>query len=275
MIEVIREYGIIPFFRCGVAGWSIEEMTAPGCWFTDEEEGGTLGPWDWKIEAVREGDIAYGKYLGGKAAFATVEWYRELMNWRRSIPKYRMALGESFKASTSSEKLMKFLSPVALSAIKEAGALEARELRLICSEAVTPAFLRSMGAKYKPLLSPGVKKGIMDSIVQFLQMGTWTVIGDIQRVYRGPDLHYNGWQRASNTTPDELFGSMLGSSEAASGVGTRGQATAVPAWARRFEEATGAPETISRSPEESRERLISHIREFFPLADGKTLLKLI
>ena len=295
MIEVIREYGIIPFFRCGVAGWSIEEMTAPGCWFTDEEEGGTLGPWDWKIEAVREGDIAYGKYLGGKAAFATVEWYRELMNWRRSIPKYRMALGESFKASTSSEKLMKFLSPVALSAIKEAGALEARELRLICSEAVTPAFLRSMGAKYKPLLSPGVKKGIMDSVVQFLQMGTWTVIGDIQRVYRGPDLHYNGWQRASNTTPDELFGS----SEAAGSADTRGQAdtarasvqagtagttgtsgltakaAAVPAWARRFEEATGAPETISRSPEESRERLISHIREFFPLADGKTLSKLI
>ena len=271
MIGVIREYGIIPFFRCDVNGWSIEEMTAPGCWFTDEEDGGTLGPWDWKIEAVREGDIAYGKYLGGKAAFATVEWYRELMNWRRSIPKYRMALEESFMAATSSEKLMKFLSPVALSAIKEAGALEARELRLICSEAVTPAFLRSMGAKYKPLLSPGVKKGIMDSVVQFLQMGTWTVIGDIQRVYRGPDLHYNGWQRASNTTPDELFGS----SEAAGSADTRGQATAVPAWARRFEEATGAPEAISRSPEESRERLISHIREFFPLADGKTLSKLI
>ena len=182
-----------------------------------------------------------------------------------------MALGERYKATTSSEKLMGFLSPVALSAIKEAGALEARELRMICSEAVTPAFLRSMGAKYKPLLSPGVKKGIMDSVVQFLQMGTWTVIGDIQRVYRGPDLHYNGWQRASNTTPDELFGS----SEAAGGAGTRGQATAVPAWARRFEEATGAPETINRSPEESRERLISHIREFFPDTSEKTLQKVI
>ena len=104
MIEVIRENGIIPFFRCGVPGWSIEEMTAPGCWFTDEEDGGTLGPWDWKIEAVREGDIAYGKFLGGKAAFATVEWYRELMNWRRSIPKYRMALGEAYKAATNGEK---------------------------------------------------------------------------------------------------------------------------------------------------------------------------
>jgi hypothetical protein len=281
MIEVIREYGIIPFFRCGVPGWSIEEMTAPGCWFTDEENGGTLGPWDWKIEAVREGDIAYGKFLGGKAAFATVEWYRELMNWRRSIPKYRMALGEKYKASTNSEKLMRFLSPLALSAIKDAGALEARELRVICSKAVTPAFVRSMGAKYKPLLASGVKKGIMDSVVQFLQMGTWTVIGDIQRVYSGPDLHYSGWQRASNTTPDELFGGMLGSGWEADGVAGAGAdrvsvaAAGVPAWARRFEEATGAPEAVSRTPEESRARLISHIREFFPAADEKTLLKLI
>ena len=264
MIEVIRKYGIIPFFRSGVPGWSIEEMTAPGCWFTDEEDGGTLGPWDWKIEVVQAGDIAYGKFLGGKAAFATVDWYRELMNWRRSIPKYRMALGERYKASTSSEKLMKFLSPVALSAIKEAGALEAHELRLLCSGAVTPAFVRSMGAKYKPLLTPGVKKGIMDSVVQFLQMGTWTVIGDIQRVYRGPDLHYNGWQRASNTTPDELFGSA-GAQAPAEG----------PSWARRFEEATGAPQTPIRSPEESRERIISHIEEVFPDADRRTLLKLV
>jgi hypothetical protein len=264
MIEVIREHGIIPFFRCGVPGWSIEEMTAPGCWFTDEEDGGTLGPWDWKIEAVREGDIAYGKFLGGKAAFATVEWYRELMNWRRSIPKYRMALGEAYKPATNGEKLMKYLSPVALSAIKEAGALEARELRLICSEAVTPAMLRALGPRYKPLLSPGVKKNIMDSIVQFLQMGTWTVIGDIQRVYRGPDLHYNGWQRASNTTPDELFGAAQ---EAAAGD--------VPAWARRFEEATGAPQTPIRPPEESRERIISHILEMYPYADRKVLLKIV
>ena len=26
---------------------------------------------------------------GGKAAFATVDWYSELMNWRRSLAKYR------------------------------------------------------------------------------------------------------------------------------------------------------------------------------------------
>ncbi len=288
MIEVIRKNGIIPFFRCGVPGWSIEEMTAPGCWFTDEEDGGTLGPWDWKIEAVREGDIAYGKFLGGKAAFATVEWYRELMNWRRSIPKYRMALGEAYKAATNGEKLMKYLAPVALGAVREAGALEARELRLTCSAAVTPAMLRTMGPRYKPLLSPGVKKNIMDSVVQFLQMGTWTVIGDIQRVYRGPDLHYNGWQRASNTTPDELFGAEAGwgpaGPEAAQGAaaGARGAETrpapgrpAPPAWARRFEEATGPAQTPIRSPEDSRERIISHITGMYPYADRKVLLKIV
>ena len=114
----------------------------------------------------------------------------------------------------------------------------------------------------------------MDSVVQFLQMGTWTVIGDIQRVYSGPDLHYSGWQRASNTTPDELFGGMLGSGWGAD-VPSASVPASVPAWARRFEEATGAPEAVSRTPEESRARLISHIREFFPSADEKNLLKLI
>ena len=83
-------------------------------------------------------------------------------------------------------------------------------------------------------------------------------------MYRGPDLHYNGWQRASNTTPDELFGAVQESVR-----------TDVPAWARRFEEATGAPKAISRSPEESRERLISHIREFFPEATDNVLLKMV
>lgn len=291
MTEVIRKYGIIPFFSGPVPGWSISEMTDPAYWFGGENEE-ELGPWDWKIEAIREGDIAYGKFLGGKAAFATVEWYRELMNWRRSLPKYRIALGERYKASTNSEKLMRTLAPAALQAVKAAGALESRELRQVCTQAVSPALLRSLGAKYKPLLTPSVKKGIVDSVVQFLQMGTWTVIGDIQRVYRGPDLHYNGWQRASNTTPDALFripaertqdeevmrgkGRTLYEGIKLSGGRTQGEeAAAVPAWARRFEEATAAPLPQKRSPEESRERLISHIRELFPATDRKTLLKLI
>ena len=238
MIAAIRHFGILPFFKCGVPGWSVEELTAPGCWIFEDDDA-VLGPWDWKIDAVREGDIAYGKFMGGKAAFATVEWYRELMNWRRSQPRWRMAVGGRYRATTAHDKLMKRLAPVALAAIREAGALEARELRLICS-----------AHEQAP-----VKKNVMDSIVQFLQMGTWTVIGDFERVYRGPDLTYNGWQRASNTTPDELF--------------------AVPDLPIATANTCKDPLATNLAPAASRDKLIAHVLDFFPDADQKVLEKLL
>ena len=86
----------------------------------------------------------------------------------------------------------------------------------------------------------------MDSVIQFLQMGTWTVIGDFERVYRGPELTYRGWQRASNTTPDELF----------------------------VAPAASAPLVTALTPAASRARLIAHVLAFFPSADPKVLEKL-
>ena len=73
MSEVISRFGIVPFFKGAVPGWSVEEMTAPGCWFDEGPDSVELGPWDWKIDVVREGGIAYGKFLGGKAAFVPQE----------------------------------------------------------------------------------------------------------------------------------------------------------------------------------------------------------
>ena len=256
MTAVIRHFGMIPFFRGAVPGWSVEELTAPGCWFTDPDSGGTLGPWDWKIEAVREGDIAYGKFLGGKAAFATVEWYRLLMNWRRSLPQFRTALGEAVPGAktrrdgpTKAETISCILAPKALDAIRGAGAMEAGELRTIC----------------------GVKKNVMDSVLQFLQMGTWTVTGDFQRVYRGPNLTYSGWQKASNTTPEALFG-IRGSG---TGPAPDGASADVPFWVKRLEERDGGAAAAGISPEQSRERLISHVLGFFPSVDRRVLEKLI
>ena len=253
LVAEIRHYGILPFFRCGVQGWSVEELTAPGCWIFEDDEA-VLGPWDWKIDAVREGDIAYGTFLGGKAAFATVEWYRELMNWRRSQPRWRMALGERCKVSSQHDKLMKILAPLALEAIRTAGCLEMKELRTICAQKLTPAQLKAAGAHYRPMLQPTVRKNVMDSVIQFLQMGTWSVIGDFERVYRGPDLTYNGWQRASNTTPDELF--------------------AVPILPTVSSRPVEDPLATNLTPAASREKLISHVRTFFPEADQKALERL-
>ncbi|MGX8708490.1 MAG: AlkZ-related protein, partial [Bacteroidales bacterium] len=89
MLGAIEALGIVPFFENPILGYSIEEMTPRENWF-DGQEDLRLTPWDWKIPCVQSGDVAYGKFLwGGKAAFATVEWYAELMNWRRSQEKYQ------------------------------------------------------------------------------------------------------------------------------------------------------------------------------------------
>ena len=259
MIETIREVGIIPFFRSGVSLWSIEERTDPGFWFYSSDE---LGPWDWKIDAVQSGDIAYGKFLGGKAAFATVEWYRHLMNWRRSMPKYRVALGEKFPAKTRCEKLLKYLSPVALGAIRENGSLEMTELRKLCGEKVTDSQIKSLGAKYRDVLRPEVKKNVMSSVLQFLDMGTWTVTGDFRRVYRGPNLEYTGWQRSSITTPDALFVAPISQQEDQ------------PFWARIMEGPEEKAPEAGCTPEESRQILLDHLSALFP-AEREALSKII
>lgn len=91
--------------------------------------------------------------------------------------------------------------PILLSAIREHETLESSEIR---------TFLEKTG---------------------FLDMGTWTVVGDITRVYRGPNCEYKGWQRNTVTTPDAIL----------------------------MDSADGAC-----SPEESRRIIIDHLTGLFP-----------
>jgi len=167
MLSLIREYHLIPFFVNPIPGYSIEEHTPPELWFTEEN----LGPWDWKIECVQSGDIAYGKFLwGGKAAFATVDVYREIINWRRSLSKY----------SPTAERLK------ILEYVESHGSVTVTETRELL----------------------GVNKSTADSLLAKLQMGARLITGDISRVYRGPDLKYSGWQKSSFCSPDALFEEM-------------------------------------------------------------------
>lgn len=233
MIKVIRTYGFIPLFKCGIKGWSIEEMTDPEYWFTSSDQ---LGPWDWKIEAVREGDIAYGKFLGGAAGFATTEYYRHLMNYRRSLPRYRVVLGEDFQSTKQNEILMKALAPEAYRTITETGGVESKDIRMALNKAVTPELLESVTPSCRANLSPSVKKSISDTVISFLEMGTWSVVADFIRLYRGKNLEYNGWQRSILTTPDELFEQSVG---------------------------------VDCTPEESRQFLIEHVKSFYPDQEKK------
>lgn len=164
MERAVREMGIVPFFRNRIPGFSIQDMTKPGFWFDGEED--TLGPWDWKIECVRCGDIAYGKFLcGGKASFATTEWYRELMNYQRS----------RLFPDNDGQLILQYIS--------EHGSISIKEVRALL----------------------GVKKTAADAAIGRLQRQCRVVTGDLTRVYRGPDLKYSGWQVASFCRPEDLF----------------------------------------------------------------------
>lgn len=261
MSAAIRKVGIIPFVRSSIPGWSVEELTAKGAWFWDDDAEGVLGPWDWKIEVIAEGDIAYGKFIRNKAAFATVEYYRHLMNWRRSQPKYRMAVGEDYAGQTHMDQLYRHLSPTLLSAIKELGSVEGSDIRKILSERTTVEQRSRIKGCMEKYLIPTVKRTAADYLNQYLEMGTWTVVGDFRRVYRGPNLEYKGWQKSSITTPDDLFGSYSPSNNE-------------PFWARFVEERSGSA-MPDCTPEQSRDAIISKILENFPSADPKELLKLI
>lgn len=167
MLETIRELGIVPFFSNIIPGYSIEELTPPENWF-DTQENLTYTPWDWKIPCVQSGEVAYGKFLlGGKAAFATVEWYAELRNYRQSLPKYQ--------PDAAQQKVLDYLAENSSIGIKEVRGLL------------------------------GIKKGQADSLMAHLMQQCRVVTGDITRVYRGADLQYNGWQVSSFCRPEDLF----------------------------------------------------------------------
>lgn len=168
MAEAIRLYGIIPLFATRIPGFSIEELTPEGYLAFDGPEGIISSPWDWKVTCVQMGEFAYGKFLlGGKAAFATLEWYHELRAWRLSQAKY--------KPDAAGKKVLEQMATDGDITVK----------------------------KVRELL--GINKSKADALLTKLQMACRVVTGDIQRVYRGPYLEYKGWQTATFCTPEALF----------------------------------------------------------------------
>ena len=91
----------------------------------------------------------------------------DLLNWRRSLPKYALREGDR----------------KAYEAVVRAGSLTTRELRRIC----------------------GLKKAQMDAVTTRLEQQTRLVIGDFERVYKGQFLEYSGWQLATLCRPEDLF----------------------------------------------------------------------
>ena len=81
LIDAVRTFGIVPLFRNSIPGFSVEEHVVPSVWYTAGSDEWPV--WDWKGPVIREADCAYGKFFEKKAAFVSLEWFRELTNYRR------------------------------------------------------------------------------------------------------------------------------------------------------------------------------------------------
>ena len=56
---VVQQIGFLPFFRCEVPGYSLEEHTPAALWF----QKGVEGPWEWREMAAERQIIGSGTIL--------------------------------------------------------------------------------------------------------------------------------------------------------------------------------------------------------------------
>lgn len=79
LADLVDEIGLLPFFRCDISGFSLEECTPLEYWFVD----GVEGPWQWREKIAVGGKIAYAKLFNKKAGFVSMKYYSDLCNYRR------------------------------------------------------------------------------------------------------------------------------------------------------------------------------------------------
>ena len=184
--ERCLELGFLPFFRCGIPGFSIEEMIAPEYWFSDEE-----GAWEWKGPIIREGHCAYGKFFNRKAGFVSREWLPDWLNYRRSRT---LAPNEDAAA----------LDDVVMQTIEVEGSATIQELRRMLGFARGRSRRRATDPESEVAEDEKIS---LDPILTRLQMEGRLVIADFEY---NLDRHGNpyGWGVARYMAPKALYGAL-------------------------------------------------------------------
>ena len=80
LAKLVEEIGFLPLFGNDIPGFSLKDCTPKELWFVE----GVKGPWEWREDLAVGGKIAYGKLFRGNAGFVSLEWYPDLVNYRRN-----------------------------------------------------------------------------------------------------------------------------------------------------------------------------------------------
>lgn len=209
---LVQQMGFLPFFRCSISNFSIEEFTPSRYWFA----AGVDGPWEWRMELARRGVVAYGKLFSKKAGLVSRDWYPDLANYRRNGYDFDSRYEEGL-ASYREKRIMDVL-------LREGPTLS-KDLKR----------LAGFGGD-------GLKG--FDTVITNLQMQTYITVHSFEYAQDKQGRPY-GWGIARYTVTEDVLGAEV----------TRG--------------------AYSRSPEESRERIIQHLGLLCPEAFDKDLARLI
>lgn len=210
LTALIREVGFLPLLENPVHGFSAEEIAAEECRYHWYSDGSFYWPiWEWKGPAIQHTPCVYGKFYEGRAGFVSMEWWPDLMNYRRSKRPY--------PAENSVERVI-------LDVLELNGAIITRDLRKACG--FTGPKMRSR----------------FDSYVTKLQMDCRIVTQDFVYAKNKLGERY-GWGLALLNTPENQIGRNACQCD--------------------------------RTPEESFERILQHLKKILPNADEKDIRKII
>ncbi|MCD8207132.1 MAG: hypothetical protein LUD72_04250 [Bacteroidales bacterium] len=266
---LIARWGFLPFFRNRAEGFSIQDVM-------DEERVFNDGPdcaWKWKSAIISHGDCVYGKFFAdGRAGYIHLKWLPDFMNWRRAaypletFPEEARRVLEVLRTHESmSSRLLK----------RECGFSLGRRRRKLPDPTSPTGFIRetNTGADFNALISR-------------LQVGAYVCIADFEPVSeRRAD---SGWTLSVYTTVEavwefateavDFFGGRSG--EVRAGDTTRSNGPSADAGAGSGPLASAGDKTWrdaveGRTPEQSRERILNHLRGLFPATPDKVWEKLI
>lgn len=176
-IAYINEVGFLPLFKNEIPGFSLEERTIPGHWWSEDPE---RDPWNWREMIARSGQAAYGKFFDKKAGFISKDWFPYFANYRRDGYDFD-ALWDDEKASMRQKKIMDLFA-----------------------EENAEAELYSFEVKQKAGFGKDGEKNFEGTITD-LEMRMYLCMRDFRQRRNKRGENY-GWSIAVYSTPEHLWG---------------------------------------------------------------------
>ena len=174
LTALIREVGFLPLFRNAIPGFSVEEHTASRYWWSGAA---AHDPWEWRKILPARGELAYGKFFGGKAGYISREWFPVFANYRRNGYDFD-SLYEDELASHRSKKIMDLFD----------GETE----------------LYSFEVRRNAGFDRGGEKNF-EGVMTALQMQTYLIARDLRQRRTAAGKPY-GWAVTVYSTPEHVYG---------------------------------------------------------------------